>query len=254
MSLLGRSSLKARSSKMKSIIKMNNLWKKARGVFVKPRVVHCFRSWRNSPGLPVWTHGPIIRLGKYSKDYRESTGCKHIYNLAYEWTESYKAAHPFIAKHFKPTYRLPIWLSFNVFNFDVMWKTKYDSYRYEFPGQFTIVLFGFAFTWWNACPIVPEGDWRPDNDDGYWESILWYNEAKASGMSDIEALKFASMHVGAIKKFEKEDEENEWMLHPEYIKDLKLRQEFAEWQSQQSFEILDEGGLLEKKGDSLSSA
>jgi len=232
---------------MKSIIKMNNLWKKTKNVFVRPRIVHCFRSWRNSPGLPVWRRGPIIRLGKYSKDYRESTDNKHLYIPEYEWTESYKTRHPFIAKHFKPTYKLPIWLSFHVFNFDVMWKTKYDSYRYEFPGQFTIVLFGFAFTWWNVCSIVPEDGKWPDND-GYWESILWYNEAKANGMSDIEALKFASRHAGAIiKNLGKDDEKNEWRMLPEYIREPKLRQEFAEWQSQQSFEFDDEEGLFEEK-------
>lgn len=73
----------------------------------------------------------------------------------------------------KPRYELPIWLSFHVTNLDVMWKTKWGDYRYEFPPTLSIVLFGFSFNWWLTAPV--EG---PSKNDDYWESILWYLDTK----------------------------------------------------------------------------
>ena len=67
---------------------------------------------------------------------------------------------------------LPVWRRgwFHIFNRDVTGKAKYDSWRYEFPPQFTIVAFGVSLTFTLHCPIE-------DNyscDDHYWECILEY--------------------------------------------------------------------------------
>lgn len=76
-----------------------------------------------------------------------------------------------------PYIELPRIFSFHIFNWEVFWKTKYDDYRYEFPGQFTIVLFGISFSWYTQAPIYSNS--RLDEDD-YWESILNYIEEKGN--------------------------------------------------------------------------
>ena len=70
-----------------------------------------------------------------------------------------------------PVIQLPMWLSFHIFNHDMIWKTKFEDYRFEFPPQFTIVFFGVSLSLWLQAPV--------DKDDtlgyySYWESILWY--------------------------------------------------------------------------------
>lgn len=63
-----------------------------------------------------------------------------------------------------PVIKLPSWMNFKFTDRDIIWKTKWDEYRYEFPAILSITLFGFEF-----------GITSFDNDD-YWESLLtWYN-------------------------------------------------------------------------------
>ena len=64
-----------------------------------------------------------------------------------------------------------MFFSFGIYNYDLFWKTKYGDYRYEFPPQFILVLFGISFSVWLTNPV---GESKYDDD--YWESILWYIE------------------------------------------------------------------------------
>lgn len=70
----------------------------------------------------------------------------------------------------KPQIQLPRFFAFHIFNYDLGWKTKWGDYRYEWPPQFTIVLFGLSFSWWLTAPT--------DRDYDYWESVLNYIEYK----------------------------------------------------------------------------
>ena len=67
-------------------------------------------------------------------------------------------------------YNLPLWLSFHFFDYDVIYKWKYDTIRYEYPPQMTIVFFGFAIHL-VLKPILEDSD---DCEDFYWESLLSY--------------------------------------------------------------------------------
>lgn len=67
-------------------------------------------------------------------------------------------------------YNLPLWLSFHFFDYDVMYKWKCDTIRFEYPPQITIVFFGFAIHL-VLKPILEDKD---DYDDFYWDSLLSY--------------------------------------------------------------------------------
>ena len=152
------------------IFKLYNTYNKVKNIFKKPKLCWYFGKWVHDPCLPVWRRGNCIHLAKY-KEYDSKWNCAR-YIDSY-WTDLGKKNHPILSKLFKPMYVFPIWLSCYIFNRDIMWKTKYDEYRFEYPGQFTIVLFGWSLSFWLQNPT---GDVMFDDD--YWESILWYLEYK----------------------------------------------------------------------------
>ena len=119
------------------MFKLNNTYKKVKDIFVKPKLRFYFGPWRKEPNLPVSHRGPLIRLFP-----------KH--HTLYKWDKDFKEKHPIFTKYFKPCYELPIWLTFDIFNRDIWWKTKWGDYRFEYPGQFTIVFFGLSFSVWNS--------------------------------------------------------------------------------------------------------
>lgn len=191
------------------MIKLYKTYNKAKDIFVKPKLHWCFGKWNHDPCLPVWRRGPIWRIGGSS--YKENAKCYQIYNQVpikthscgdlksdrttyqydyYEtsihklpgnlkawdtvWKRKYrKLFRKFGLKIAKAYIQFPIWLSFHIFNRDVMWKTKWDDYdfRYEFPPQFTIVLFGWALSFW-LYPEIKNKD--TESADHYWESLLTY--------------------------------------------------------------------------------
>lgn len=155
------------------MIKMFETYNKVKKVFKKPKLCWYFGKWRHDPCLPIWRRGNTIKIATNNDEYiSEFYFCKYINS---EWTDIGKQRHPFLSKIFKPMYVLPIWLSFYIFNRDIMWKTKYEDYRFEYPGQFTIVFFGLSLSFWLKAPKIE----NTSDDYSYWESILWYlNECK----------------------------------------------------------------------------
>jgi hypothetical protein len=153
------------------LIKLYETYNKVKDVFKKPVLKFSACKWQGSGFLPVWRHGNMIYFGKQHQEY--FTNWNYARLVSSEWTGLGKQKHPILSRIFKPVYQLPIWLSFYIFNHDMYWKTKYDEYRFEYPPQFTIVLFGWSFNWWL---INPTGDVKYDAD--YWESILNYLEYK----------------------------------------------------------------------------
>ena len=159
-------------------IRLYNTYNLAKEMYAKPRLKWCFCKWRNSPLLPVWRRGNTIRL---YKRYNEIKEIKDRFRFRYEWSDIGKKAHPILSKIFKkPIYNLPIWLSFYIFNHDLVWKTKYDDYRFEFPPQLCMVIFGWSLNIWLKAPkcSYPEDVKAFTTDDDYWESMLWYIEYK----------------------------------------------------------------------------
>ena len=181
-----------------TIIKMWDTYKKVKHVFKKPKLHWKLGLWKHDPCLPMWRRGPYIKLGKHRKHYYETPGIVHVKTGVTYWTDSKGKKHEMpcysMFKHkmpckyawnrnirlklrkfglswIPPVIQLPMWLSFHVFNHDMIWKTKFEDYRFEFPPQFTIVFFGISLSFWLQAPV--------DKDDpfvyySYWESILWY--------------------------------------------------------------------------------
>lgn len=180
------------------IFKLYNTYNKVKHKFKKPKLHWRLGLWKHDPCLPVWRRGPEIRLGKYRKNYYCQNGVTHYKSGVSYWTDSNEKQHEIpcwaISTHkvpckyawnrdiriklrkwglgwIPPVIQLPMWLSFHIFNHDMIWKTKFEDYRFEFPPQFTIVLFGISLSFWLNAPV--------DKDDtsgyySYWESILWY--------------------------------------------------------------------------------
>ena len=157
------------------MIKLWNTYNKVKNIFKKPKLRWYFGKWRNDPCLPIWRSGNVIRFAKYNEYTREYNVVRYIGS---KWNDLGKKNHPILSKIFKPMYVLPTWLSFYIFNRDINWKNKYNEYRFEYPGQFTIMFFGLSLSFWLQNPT---GDIKYDSD--YWESILWYLELK-----DLDAV------------------------------------------------------------------
>ena len=183
-------------------------------VFVEPKLKWKLGLWKNDPNLPVWRRGPVINLyRRFSPNvYNPRTGVRIKVGKAGDILpdgtvrkyDEYKTTHhklPGKLKQYHPVWKrefrkklrkwglgwlptqihLPLWLSFYLHNEDLYWKTKYDDYRYEFPPQFTIVLFGISLSVWLVNPFEKDGD-----DLDYWESILWYLHYKDLSKVDKE--------------------------------------------------------------------
>lgn len=147
-------------------------WKKTKGAFVKPKFRWFIGLWRNEPNLPVWRTGNIIHFGK-----RDERNDKYsmVKLESSEWTELGRKRHPILSRLVKPTYELPLWLSFYFFNDDITWKTRErdDDFRYEYPAHITLVFFGLALSVTAYIPMENDRDWCVEDD--YWESLLTYN-------------------------------------------------------------------------------
>lgn len=187
------------------LIKLYNSWKRAKGVFVRPRLHIYFGKWRSDPSLPMWRRGPLIylfrrkNLYKYTYYLKDSVmiytgtktfklGDKEYESKCYNWAARHKLPGKLkrdtlmwksdIRKKLKkwhlswlpPVINLPLWMQFHIVNLDVMWKTKFDEIRYEYPPQFSIIAFGLSLTFTLHCPTKD----KYANDDHYWESLLNY--------------------------------------------------------------------------------
>ena len=187
-------------------IKLYKTYNKVKNVFIKPKLHFKFGLWKDDVCLPVWRKGPVIKLFSNKFIYKHSYLVRNWVNIT-EYKKGDKMKNGEIAKWnigtynqhklpnnlkdwdrvwnrdfrkklkkfglswLKPQYQLPIWLSFYIFNWDFCWKTKWSCYdfRYEYPPQFTIVLFGLSFSWFLK---FPNND--AFNECQYWEGILHY--------------------------------------------------------------------------------
>jgi hypothetical protein len=179
---------------------MINLFKtynKAKDVFVRPKLVFKFGLWKNVGVLPVWRRGNFIPIAKHKQFYypknfvhikkhsagdvlSDGTVVKYdTYDIVYHnlpkkykngaWNRDIRIKlRKWGLGWLKPNYYLPLWLSFYIFNRDVTYKWKYDDIRYEYPPEFTIVFFGFAF----YITLEPQLEDEDDSPYHYWESLL----------------------------------------------------------------------------------
>lgn len=236
------------------MISLLKTYNKAKDVFVRPKLKVQFGKWRNTSGLPVWRRAPIIRLGNSS--YKYGANCYEVTNKV-DICTGYKtittsdgkeiqqkcytrSTHKLpgglkpgdfvwireVRKQFKkyglswipPLIQLPIWMSFYIFNWDVCYKWKYDTIRYEFPPQFTIVFFGLALT----IMAIPDAEDEFDYPDHYWESLLSYlyqDECKGSVAKTLDFCGQWTVHdkkLGSYKYFQLRKSHLKPAYHAEY--------------------------------------
>ena len=207
-------------------------YKKIKGVWKKPKLRVYFGSWLHDPNLPVW-RSHMVRLGKYgsyyqirkwveledkSKAYYDETfkqTIKSYYHVEHNRIKAEYAWKRNIRKKLRkwglgwipPVIEIPWWLGVHVFNFDVMWKWKFDDVRYEFPPQFTIVFFGLSLS---LTLHEPTGGYYT-SDDQYWEGIIsWlyqhdkdiYNTVKYGGIWNTGNTAFFSIRPEHMERFE----------------------------------------------------
>ena len=75
----------------------------------------------------------------------------------------------------------PKWFPIHIMSWDIGWKDKWHTPRYERPGYF-VIYFGRNFhTCWQFSMVIKAPEvyccndcTRTDHEDNYWESILWY--------------------------------------------------------------------------------
>lgn len=169
-------------------------YRKIKGIFKRPKFKIFFGLWKNDPNLPCYRNG-AIRLAKYGKYYyiqksvlnedktkpetftsngtpiKSYKHTEHNIKPDYAWRRDIrKKLRKCGLGWIPPVIIIPWWFRIAVYNFDVMWKWKYDEVRYEFPPQFTIVFFGLCMTITLHEPTKNEYT----NDDQYWEGILSY--------------------------------------------------------------------------------
>ena len=221
---------------------MFNLFKtynKAKEVFVRPKIKWSFGLWKNSIGLPVWRRGNRIVLAKTQHYYypsnvaiiklydagdikKDGTIAKHgTYIRSYHklpkgsnlgvWNRNIRTK---LRKYgfgwLKPIYVLPLWLSFYIFDFDVIYKWKYDDICFEFPPQFTIVFFGFEISLF----LFPKKEDKYDNQYHYWESLLSFLYQKECDRNISKTLKFC----GCWETFEGNETKEYFQLRKTHIK------------------------------------
>ena len=202
-------------------------WRSVRQVFVRPKFQWYFGTWMKEPNLPVWRRGPQIHIGK-RHEVNEKWNYGKLENS--EWNEIGKKNHPIISKIFKhPTIQLPIWLSFYIFDSDIVYKTKWtdDDFRYEYPAHVTIVFFGLALSVSAYIPQENENDWTCNDD--YWEALLTFKYCNG----DIEK-------TNDILGMWKNSTGLSFRLQPRFLKNAKDRDKLISIQKNKMKEISDQ--------------
>ena len=125
------------------IMKMFKTYKKVKDIFVKPKIRFFCCPWRSSPLFPVWRRGNTIwlsrkiRWGSFTNNYKvykpENIYIKigdkysltnHKLPKKYVWrSDIRKKLKKFGLGWIKPSYELPMWLTFRFFDHDIYWDT-----------------------------------------------------------------------------------------------------------------------------------
>ena len=125
-------------------MKIKDIIKNIRGTFMLPERVYYFGKIKHGcPYFYPWNFNrTILTIGKKHPEYLR---CRYFRFAGLEISCGWPFA---IAKY------------------DLGWKDKFGSPRFEWSSSFQIYLFGLQFCiWW----IAPGGD-----NDKYWEQVLWY--------------------------------------------------------------------------------
>ena len=217
------------------------IYRSVKDVFVKPKLKWYFGTWKNEPNMPVWRHGPCIRLSrkygftskqgnyyypennvlyfdgytdnkcygkikKYSRSYHKLPG-KLTTNTPVWNRRIRKKLRKWHLSWIPPVIYLPNCFTFRFDDGDIGWKTKWDDYRYEWPAHITLVVFGLAIS---ITAVPPQVNGCTSNDD-YWESVLNY--------SDNRNLKETNDIMGRWKSYKTDEPTYTVRFNPEFLKE-----------------------------------
>lgn len=175
---------------------LSKTYNQVKDVFVKPKLRFRMCLCKNAYFLPFNIYAPTIWLTKDISDCLESNKkCYRIENIFIKGIDNkyFLTNHKFPSKFvwrrdirkklkkyhlswIKPCYTLPFFFKFKFDSSDLIWKTKYGDYIFEYPPQINLVLFGILF---NIRLEAPKDDRNKyNNEDCYWESILTYLDYK----------------------------------------------------------------------------
>jgi hypothetical protein len=111
----------------------------------------------------------------------------------------------------------------------MIWKTKWDEYRYEFPPLFSIVFFGRSRSYWLKHPKLQEKDGY--YDENYWEPILYYKDTEhfsgtESYITEGEKRSVFANNIievgktyGTYQTFEFDRWDSHYAMLPEFLKE-----------------------------------
>jgi len=204
---------------------------------VLSKLLHFFT--REDPCLPVWRNGPCITpFRKHTVWNKERNG---FMDPSHVFTDEFKKKlEKWHLGWLKTEYYLPRFLSFHLFVRDVMWKWKFDDICYEFPPQFTIVLFNIAFSvHWHA---PGEDNKNCLYDYRYWESLLYYlhGEKVFTGDGDFADVMDLDKECGfGVTSLGKGSEERYfWCLDPSFLKNKKYAEKLEYLHKKQEKSLL----------------
>lgn len=111
----------------------------------------------------------INKLSEWGKTIRSN-----IYNLPMVLRSKF-----WVIKIFKNYYWIEIGWPFKIVNYDLGWKDKWNSPRFEWAPSFQIWFFKWQFCIWWIAPTIS----TKNCNDTYWEMILWYLRYSDKDMS-----------------------------------------------------------------------
>ena len=156
-----------------------------------------------------WVKATPERAHKAVEDYIKR---EENYNkLNPDYARKIKPYDEVFAEKMKYSYAVPLKVGFS--SCSLGWKTKWDSYRFEWNPIWSLVFFGYQIA------LI----FRPENDCHYWESYLYYTYATDKSKSTKERIEEAVRefpNIWTSHSAGKEEKINYWdlVLKGKYLK------------------------------------
>lgn len=212
-------------------IKLFNKYNKVKHILVKPKIKVMFGRWIDQP-FRFYNLNLTISLFTKHRVLNKET-------YKYEFSEDFqKKLNKWKLGWVKPTIHLPWWMGFGILNTDYYCKWKYDVACFESKPCFSIIVFGYALSFYLDVPFCNLKDFY--HESTFYEFIEEYLSGenhnnlfkciKMNGYSTIHTkgseFKIRTLPVGWFKPevqcvydaaYESIDEENRTIDKSEWI-------------------------------------
>ena len=190
-----------------SKIKLFNTFNKVKHILVRPKLRVMFSRMSRQPFyMPPFSFDLFTKHRYLNRETFE-------YEYGPQFIAKMQKWFPFFpVKSIRIT--LPDWMTFRVINNDFSRKWKYDNPRFERRGNFSIVIFGFALTFYLEIPLDNEDKYH---EDEYYEFMMEYLSGVDAG--DLkECIKQMGTMTQHTKKYGERKYHGFWKewLRPEW--------------------------------------